>query len=362
MADQDQDRNEQATAFKLEEARKRGTVAKSPDFISLAVLAGATAFLYALGWWMVRRQLAMDQAILQRAARDRLDGSSLAQWALQLFPETLELLAPLLATIAVLAIVSNLAQTGPVLSAKPLSPDFERISPATGFKRLFSMRTVYDSVRSVLKLVLVGGVLAMALRDLVPWFIGLAAVDPMGYGHPVIEHVASVLFKMLLAMLGIVLADMAYTRWEFRRRMRMSRRELKDEHKQREGDPRVRSRLRQLRQEMLRRSQAVRKVPGSDVVITNPTHLAVALSYRHGEMAAPRLVAKGAGDLAQRMKVLARRHGIPVVENRALARALYFKVDFDGAVPQDLYPQIARILVWVYAMRRNGSSAREARA
>jgi flagellar biosynthetic protein FlhB len=133
--------------------------------------------------------------------------------------------------------------------------------------------------------------------------------------------------------------------------MRMSHRDIKDEHKQREGDPRIRARLRQLRQEMLKKSQAVRKLPGSDVVVTNPTHLAVALSYKHGEMAAPRVVAKGAGDLAAKMREMALRHGIPVVENRALARELFFKVDFEQPVPEKLYPQVARILVWVFAMR-----------
>jgi flagellar biosynthetic protein FlhB len=352
MADQEQDRSEQATPFKLEEARKRGTVAKSSDFITLAVLTGAVAFVYALGWWTVRRQLALDQAILQRAGRLDLESAAIIVWLHDLLVQTLFLLAPLFAVIVILAIVSNLVQTGPVLSAEPLSPDFDRLNPATGFKRVFSMRTVYDSLRSLLKLVLVGGALALAVWHLVPWFIGLSRIDPVGYGRPVLDQMASVLFKLLLAMLVIALADVVYTRWEFARRMRMSRREMKDEHKQREGDPRIRARLRQLRQEMLKRSQAMRKLPGADVVITNPTHIAVALSYRHGEMAAPRLVAKGAGDLAERMKRVARRHAIPIVENRVLARALYFKADLESAVPEDLYPHVARILVWVFSMRR----------
>jgi flagellar biosynthesis protein FlhB len=185
------------------------------------------------------------------------------------------------------------------------------------------MRTVYDTVRSLFKLVFLGLAMTLAVWHLVPWLLALLQLDPVSYGRPVLDQLAAVVFKLLLVMLVIAMIDVIYTRWEFAKRMRMSRRDLKDEHKQREGDPRIRARLRQLRQEMLKKSQAARKVPGSDVVVTNPTHLAVALSYKHGEMAAPHVVAKGAGDLAAKMRELARRHGVPVVQNpRARARAL----------------------------------------
>jgi len=351
MAEQDQDRNEKATPYKLEEARKRGTVAKSPDFVTLAVMAGAVAFLYALGWPAVRRQLMLDQAILQRAGRLDFEPSATMQWLQHLLVQTLFLLVPLFAIVAIIAILSNVCQTGPVFSAKPISPDFDRLNPATGFKRVFSMRTIYDTVRSLFKLVFLGVALALAVWHLVPWLMSLMQFDPVSYGRPVLDQVAAVLVKLLLVMLVIALMDVIYTRWEFAKRMRMSPRDIKDEHKQREGDPRIRARLRQLRQEMLKKSQAVRKLPGSDVVVTNPTHLAVAISYRHGEMAAPRVVAKGAGELAAKMREVARRHGIAVVENRALARELFFEVGFEQDVPEKLYPQVARILVWVFAMR-----------
>jgi flagellar biosynthesis protein FlhB len=351
MSEHEQDRSEAATPFKLEEARKRGTVAKSPDVVTLGVLAAAIIVLYAMGWSLVRRQLTLDQLVLQQAGRLPPDAASVIAWLQGLLLETLLLLVPLFGAIAVIAVVANLAQTGPVFSAKPLSPDFQRLNPATGFKRVFSMRTLYDAARSVVKLVLVSAVLGLAIRHLVPWFLALLQYDAVSLGRPMVDQVASLLFKLLLALLVIAMVDLLYTRWEFARRMRMSRRELKDEHKQREGDPRIRARLRQLRQEMLKRSQAARKLPGSDVLITNPTHLAVALSYRHGEMAAPAVVAKGAGELAARMRSLARRHGIPVVENRALARELFFHVDLEHPVPEELYPKVARILVWVFAQR-----------
>ena len=146
--------------------------------------------------------------------------------------------------------------------------------------------------------------------------------------------------------------DFGFARWEFARRMRMSKRDIKDESKNREGDPRIRSRIRELRKEMIKRSKALGKVPAADVLITNPTRIAIAVSYKHGTSAAPQVVAKGAGEMARKMRELAGRHSIPVVQNRELARALFREVDFDGFVPEKLYPQVAKIMVWVYAMRQ----------
>jgi flagellar biosynthetic protein FlhB len=133
--------------------------------------------------------------------------------------------------------------------------------------------------------------------------------------------------------------------------MRMSKRDIKDEHKNREGDPRVRARIRELRKEMLKRSQSMRRMASADVLVTNPTRLAIALRYEHGSAAAPKVVAKGAGDLAARMRALAGRKNIPIVQNKPLARTLFREVDYDGYVPEKLYPQLAKIMVWVYAMR-----------
>jgi flagellar biosynthetic protein FlhB len=161
-----------------------------------------------------------------------------------------------------------------------------------------------------------------------------------------------VLVKLVMVMLVLGLLDVLYVRWEFGKRMRMSKREVKDEVKSREGDPRIRARIRDLRKQMLKRSQALAKVPSADVLVTNPTRVAVAISYKHGVSTAPQVVAKGAGEAARSMRKLASRHQIPIVQNRALARALFREVDYDGYVPEKLYPQVAKIMVWVYAMRR----------
>jgi flagellar biosynthetic protein FlhB len=158
--------------------------------------------------------------------------------------------------------------------------------------------------------------------------------------------------KLLMVLALIALIDVLYTRRSYFNRLKMSRRELKEEIKHREGDPRIRARIRQLQRELVKRSSAIKRLPDADVLITNPTHLAVALLYRREQMNAPQVLAKGAGELAEHMKMLARRHRVPVIENRALARKLFDGVEIEQAIPEALFPQVARILVWAYAWRR----------
>jgi flagellar biosynthetic protein FlhB len=158
--------------------------------------------------------------------------------------------------------------------------------------------------------------------------------------------------------LAFALLDWVFNRWNYLRQMRMSRRELKDEHKEREGDPRIKKRLRELRLQWLKRSQQLSKVRNADVLLTNPTHVAVALEYRNGEMPSPKITARGAGELARRMRVEARRRSVPVVENAPLARALFALRESEVFVPEEHFTQVARILRWVYAARRSGTTGR----
>jgi flagellar biosynthetic protein FlhB len=220
---------------------------------------------------------------------------------------------------------------------------------------------LYEAAKSLVKLAALSDVAYLSIRGLIPMLQGISALDPKAYLAILTDKTSSVLIKLVLVLLAVGVIDLAYTRWEFSKRMRMSRRDVRDEAKNRDGDPRIRAKLRELRKEMLKRSKALRRLPGADVLITNPTHLAVALSYEHGKAGAPQVVAKGAGDIARKMREVASRHHIPIVQNRPLARALFREVDYDGYVPEKWYPQIARIMVWVYAMRetrRNGMRGR----
>lgn len=353
MAEKDADNSEAATPYKLEEARKKGTVAKSADFISVSALVVMVGVLYANAWDATKQSARLMLNVLAQGMHTRWEADWVASWMGQLLISTLHILSPLFLSLIIAAVLVGLLQTGPIFTAKPLSPELNRISPMTGLKRLFSFRTVYESIKSLIKIVLLGFVGYFAIVDLVPGLLKLSSLDPKSYMQSLTYLTGGVLVKLLLVLIIIAIIDFAYTRWEFAKRMRMSKRDIKDEHKQRDGDPRIRQRIRELQREMLKRSKAAGQVPSADVLITNPTRIAVALRYKHGDAAAPQVTAKGAGELARKMRLLASRHNVPIVQNRELARALFREVDFEGYVPEKWYPQLAKIMVWVYAMRES---------
>ncbi|WP_005034681.1 EscU/YscU/HrcU family type III secretion system export apparatus switch protein [Holophaga foetida] len=357
MAQQDLDRNHAASPYKLEKAREKGQVAKSPEVVAAVVFATAVVFLAWQGWGACRDMFRLDHALLIQATR--LGPQSGALWPLVArgLRGTLVQLAPLLAMLAIAAVAANILQTGPVFSFHPIKPDWTRINPATGFKRVFTMRTLFVAIRSLVKLGFLALVCTFALKALLPQFYRLAGLSPLGLTRTLLDDFSALGLKIALTLGFLALLDLIYMRYEFAKQMRMSNREMKDEHKHREGDPRIRARLRELRREMLKRVMALRRTREADVLITNPTHVAVALRYEHGQMASPQLVAKGKGYMAAVMRKIAARHQIPVVQNPSLARQLYRELGVDHHVPPDLYAQVARIIVWIFA-RRDAQRAR----
>lgn len=351
MAEQDFDRNQPATPYKLKRARERGQAAKSADLVAALVFVVALIYLSWRGFEAVATQFRFDSALLVHAGRLDLSGAGLWPIIERSLRSGLALAAPFFVTLMLAAIVANMMQTGPILSLEPIKFDFDRINPANGLKRLFSMRVLFDAGRAVVKLCLLTLVAFLGLKALTGQFYALASLSPIGYLRILLDDLASLGLRMALLLSVIALLDLMYTRREFAKKMRMSHRELKDEIKHREGDPRVRARMRELRQEMRKRSLALRQTRNADVLITNPTHVAVALKYEHGRMASPQLLAKGAGPLAASMREIAARHRIPVVQNPALARRLFRELPIDHPVPPELYAQVARIIVWVFAMR-----------
>jgi len=353
MSESDSDKSEDATQHKLDEARKQGNVAKSVDMVAVGTLAAGCLVLYGAGLEMLYQIGGLTRDLLgMRAGLGNWSADGVAHWLGNLLVAALCILGPLLFAVVVLAVLGNLLQTGPVFSLEPLQFSAEKLNPVNGLKRLFSMRTVFDTVKSVFKIIVLGWVLYMTVVDHVPGLVGLPLVDPARYLAITLGLVKALFVKLLAVVFLLALLDMLFTRWEFGRRMRMSKQEVKDEFKNREGDPRIRARIGELRRELRKRSNTIAKVPSADVLIMNPTHFAVALSYKHGASSAPKVIAKGAGEVALQMRDVARRHAIPVVQNKLLARTLFREVDFDGYVPEKLYPQLAKIMVWVYANRK----------
>lgn len=351
MADQDQNRSEAATPFKLEEARKRGSVPKSMDVNSLAVLLAGCAALYFAGPRIVGDELRLFSALLSNAHQTSFAVDDISALSVGAFRDSLSFLSPLFLCVAVLAVLSNFLQTGPVFSFYPLKPDLDKVNPIAGFKRLFSIRLLMEAVKTVLKFVILGLVLYFAVMAAMPTLMRAMNVAPASFGKLFMPQAGAVLAKLLVAMTLITILDAGFSRWEFARRMRMSKREIKDEVKRREGDPRVKARLRELQRETLKRAQNLGRIKDADVLITNPVHLAVAIKYDRDRIDAPMVLAKGAGAVAARMREMARRHRVPIVQNKPLARALFHRVEIEHAVPAEHYSVLAKILVWVYAMR-----------
>ncbi|MFG0227334.1 flagellar biosynthesis protein FlhB [Achromobacter sp. 413638] len=348
---QEFDKSEAATPYKLQQARRRGTVARSPDLTGAVALLTAACALYAWGWEAARALAMLARAALVQGLSMPFSLASVAALIGRVGADALLIIAPFAIAVGLAAIAANVAQTGLIWSGFPLKPDLARINPVAGLKRLFSLRTTYDAAKSVCKVALLAGVLYMTLKALLGSLSALGERTPFEALRQLLAMLASLALKMAFAALLLALLDMAYTRHEFKRKMRMSKRDVKDEVKNREGDPRVRSRLRSLRIEMLRKAASVRQIGQADVLIVNPTHIAVALQYKRGEMAAPVMLAKGAGLLAARMRAEAARRGVTVVRNPALARALYFQGEMGQAIPLDLYPAVARVMVWLIARR-----------
>ncbi len=351
MAEEEFDRSEEATPYKLQKAREKGQVARSADVVGALVFTVAVCWVLWRGLAAAHAQFRLDHALIGFAARAHLDGPGWIHLLTAILKDTLSLLGPLFGALMLAAIVANIAQTGPLISFTPLKADFNRVNPVAGLKRIFSGRTLFELLRSCIKLVVLLTAALLALRELAPQFHQLAALPPAGFLRMLVQDMAALGITMAVALALIAAIDLLYTRHEFARRMRMSRRELKDEIRNREGDPRIRARLRELRNELRKRTQAASRTRHADVLLTNPTHVAVALKYVHGQMESPLVLAKGAGHVAAAMREMAARHNVPIVRSPMLARRIHDELDVDHSIPPAMFADVARIIVWVFAMR-----------
>lgn len=352
MAEKEQNRSEQATPFKLEEARKQGQVAKSLDLNTMVMmwgLLGLASIWGASAWEQIGqlcRQLFAGSADLQ------LDLNGGSGWLGELIVSFIALMVPVLIVGAGLAIIANFVQTGPIFTFKPLKPKGERVNPIAGFKRIYNKKMLFEAFKGLLKLLVLGGVAVAFFFALWPTLPGAESADVGIVQHWFADNAITLMFRLGLALLLIGLLDFLYSRHKYKQDMMMSRRELKEEVKRREGDPQIRAKLRELQRENLKQAASVKRVPEADVLITNPEHLAIALRYERGTMAAPVMLAKGADSWAAEMRDLARRHGIPIYQRRKLARLLFRQGQLGGPIPADSFLDVARIYAELEAKNR----------
>ncbi|HEY8495581.1 MAG TPA: flagellar biosynthesis protein FlhB [Limnochordales bacterium] len=345
-----QEKTEAPTPRRREQARQRGQVARTGELGTALVLLAGFGAAAALAGSAGRALLNLTKYYLEQAGAWRPDPGSLQTLFMYVVLQAALVVGPLMLVAALVGAFSQIVQVGFVVSGEPLKPRLDRINPIAGLQRIFSRRALVDLVRSVAKVAVVGWIAYREVRNALAMLPDLLRV-PLG---DAVALVGQVVLRTGLwiggALLLIAAADYLFQRNEYERQLRMSRQELKEELKQTEGDPQVRARIRQ-RQRQLASRRMMQAVPTADVVVTNPVHLAVALKYDAISMSAPVVVAKGAGLLARRIKELAEEHGVPVVEDVWLARALYHGVEIGQEIPVELYRAVADVLAFVYRMR-----------
>ncbi len=360
MADDRQDdsqKTEEPTAKRLQEARDKGNVAKSQEvghwfmILALTIVVGflSPGLTGNVGGTLKTFLARSHDFSLESATLGPLIGETLSSIGLALLPA-----AGLAMSLAVLSV---LIQVGFVLSPESIKPKLEKISPAKGLKRLFSLRSLSEFFKGMVKLLLVAGAVALVLwpqRSRITELVGLDMVHFLA----ILQTIA---FRVLLAVLAVMtlvaILDTLFQRQQHMKQLRMSKQDVKDEFKQTEGDPMVKARLRQIRMERARQ-RMMAAVPEADVVIANPTHFAVALTYELGSVGAPKVVAKGADTLALKIREIAEQNDVTVVENPPLARALYGAVDLDQEIPPEHYKAVAEIIGYVFRLKGKMPGAR----
>lgn len=359
MAEQsDQEKTEEATPRKREESRKKGTVARSVEVPSaLVLLAALGTFLFA-GEWMVRSLLEVMRGAFRLSADVSLTPNSIRPLLATQVSRAALILAPLMGAVALAGVAANVGQFGFLLAGKPLIPDAGRLDPVKGMARLFSLRSLVELIKSLLKMAAVGTVTFLTIRAHLGEIPPLAGVPANALLGVMGQMALRVCFYAALALLLVAALDVSFQKWRHEKDLRMTRQEVKEEHRQQEGDPQIRARIRSVQAEMARKRMMM-AVPRAEVVITNPTRLAVALAYDPERMTAPRVTAKGAGHLAARIREIARENGVPLVEQRPLARTLYRSVPLDAPIPPDLFRAVAEVLAYVYRLRKSGKATDE---
>jgi flagellar biosynthesis protein FlhB len=354
MADDEQDpenKTEQPSQKRLEEAFKKGNIPFSREVTSFLLLAFLAAIVAWFSPYMLKNARELLFPYIANSYDIPTDKASIGYLLRNVAFGSLGVIAiPLVGSIIV-AIAASFLQNGLVLSNEPIMPKLERISPLAGIKRIFSMRSLIEFIKSILKIIIVGYVAFLAVY---PEMRGLEQL-PNRDTESILTFLAMLATRMTIgiavAMFFIALLDLIYQRFQHTKSLRMSKQEVKDEYKQSEGDPVIKQRLRRLRMERAR-NRMMATVPKADVVITNPTHFAVALAYDQATMKAPKVVAKGQDLIALRMRELAEENDVPIVQNPPLARALYTSCELDKEIPVAHYEAVAKVISYVYQLKK----------
>lgn len=345
-----EERTEEATTQRREDFRKRGQVVQSRELASVLFIFSATLAVWGLGSFF------MDQLIevytvsfnefITLAARE----GDIKSAMLFAFTKSVMVTAPLFAIAVVIGLTSTVLQTGVLYNEEALQFDWTKLDPIQGLQRIFSLRALVEGLKAFIKVCLVAGVAYLVLKKEIDTFPLLVTYEV----QQILVYIGTIVVKLLLSigvlMLVLAILDYGFLWWDQEKRMRMTKQEVKEEHKSREGDPLIKARIRKIQRDMASK-RMMESVPKADVIVTNPTHIAVALQYSD-EFPAPKLVAKGAGVIAEKIKEIARENNVPILENKPLARTIYKTLKIGHFIPRELYNAVAEVLAYVYRLKR----------
>lgn len=343
------ERTEAPTSKRREDFRKKGQVAQSKEVQTAALFTFTLLFwlMYLPTFWTGFTTLVWT--IWQASGEFEITPASTMSLSFFLLQKIGLLLAPLFLLVVIVSFFSSFFQFGWLITSKPLLPDFAKLNPLTGMARFFSKRSLIEVVKSVLKVLLIGWIAFSTVFDHFAEALILVDTGIATTLNYLATTSALIMAKICAALILMALLDFLFVRWELEEKMKMTKQELKEEFKESEGDPHIKAQIRAIQQEMARK-RMMAEVPKADVVITNPTHLAVAIRYEAKKMDSPMVVAKGADHLAMKIREIARANNIPLVENPPVARLLH-KLDLGQHVPEDLFKAVAEILAHVYSLK-----------
>jgi flagellar biosynthetic protein FlhB len=350
------DKTELPTDRRREEVRERGNVARSTDLSVAASVVAAAGVLYFFGGGIATSQIDMLRTSLSAPAWTTLDVGKLSVEFWKLAGPIAAAVLPALALVVVSAVAINAAQVGFFITTEPLSPNYERINPLAGMKRLLSLQSTVRMAGSLLKLGVAIAIVTGFVIGRMPEFLHSIDLDTVGYCRQLGNWLVALAFQLSLGLFVLAVLDYGFQLWKFEQDIKMTKQEVRDEMKHMEGDPQIRQKRREAHRKLVNARQ-VQQTKNADVVITNPTEIAVAIKYDATKMEAPIVLAKGKDLLAARIRRVAAENGIPIVEKKPLAQALYRMVKIGQPIPIELYEGVAEILAYVYRLSKGGKKS-----
>lgn len=346
------EKTEKATPKKRQDARKKGQVLKSQDVTAAIVLLLLFLFLYFTAPMMIRGIFGF---LHQAFERNILIETVTADTVMQMYTDSLKEMAliilPFMAIAVVAGLAANFMQFGFLFTTETMKLDLKKMDPIKGIKKIISVRAIVNLIKSILKISFIGTVTVVILWMNLEEVLSLSFQSPWDSLTTVAKLTGLMGIAASLTLVVIALIDYIYEKYEFEKQLKMSKQDIKDEYKNAEGDPKIKSKIKQRQREMAMR-RMMQEIPNADVVITNPTHYAIALKYDDQNMEAPKVVAKGTDYVAQKIKLIAKENDVVMVENRPLARAMYDQVEIGQQVPEEFFKAIAEILAYVYRIKR----------